>query len=140
MGLSGRSNSDAEILRVGVLGAGLEAGAGEGQRLSCRLMAGGWMAEAAVQGSMEDWWRRCGGVFSLVEGWMAWTRSANQAFTISLWAGRRNISLYDAEVCRCRTKRFHTYAKLVKGESPGRGKNQVTVKSSNTCDWFGKRI
>ena len=42
MGLSGRSNSDAEILRVGVPGAV----AGEGQRLSRRLSVGGRMVEA----------------------------------------------------------------------------------------------
>ena len=46
MGLSGRSNSDAEILRVGVPGVGLETVAGDGQRLSRRLRAGGRMVEA----------------------------------------------------------------------------------------------
>jgi len=48
MGLSGRSNSDAEILRVGVPGAGLGTIAGEGQRLSSRFRVGGRVVE--VQG------------------------------------------------------------------------------------------
>ena len=87
MGLSGRSNSDAEILRVGVPGAGLETVAGDGQRLSRRLTVGGSMVEAeGVVESVEDCWARCCRGLSLeADGWMEWTRSANQAFTISLW-------------------------------------------------------
>lgn len=66
MGLSGRSNSDAEILRVGVPGAGLGTVAGDGQRLSRRLRVGGRMVGAeGAAGSVEDWWARCCGVFSL---------------------------------------------------------------------------
>lgn len=45
--------------------------------------------------SVEDWWARCccGGEFSLeVDGWMEWTRSANQAFTISLQKPQENLS------------------------------------------------
>lgn len=98
MGLSGRSNSDAEILRVGVPGAGLGTVAGEGLRLSKRLRLGGRMVEEVADGSpvsVEDWCDRCCGGFSLeADGWMLWTRSANQAFTISLLKQRRNqISL-----------------------------------------------
>lgn len=60
MGLSGRSNSDAEILRVGVPGAGLGTEAGEGERLSRRLRVGGSMVEVEVKPvSVEDWWARC---------------------------------------------------------------------------------
>lgn len=56
MGLSGRSNSDAEILRVGVPGAGLGTVAGDGQRLSSRLRVGGEMVEAeGGPESEEDW-------------------------------------------------------------------------------------
>lgn len=45
--------------------------------------------------SVEGWWARCccGGEFSLeVDGWMEWTRSANQAFTISLRKPQENLS------------------------------------------------
>lgn len=45
--------------------------------------------------SVEGWWARCccGGEFSLeVDGWMEWTRSANQAFTISLRKPQVNVS------------------------------------------------
>lgn len=60
MGLSGRSNSDAEILRVGVPGAGLETVAGDGQRLSKWLRLGGRMVEAQEgPRSVVDWWARC---------------------------------------------------------------------------------
>lgn len=55
MGLSGRSNSDAEILRVGVPGAGLGTEAGEGERLSRRLRVGARMVEVEARPvSVED--------------------------------------------------------------------------------------
>lgn len=99
MGLSGLSNSDAEILRVGVLGAGL--GAGEGERPSIRPREGG--REKARQGLSEGWVGLCGVRVSLEddeeeddeEGWMEWTRSANQAFTISLYQHTTHRTLYD---------------------------------------------
>lgn len=66
MGLSGRSNSEAEILRVGVPGAGLGTVAGEGQQLSRRVVE---LEEG--QRSEEDWWVRCWEEFSLgTDGWM----------------------------------------------------------------------
>lgn len=55
MGLSGRSNSDAEILRVGVPGTGLGTVAGEGQRLSKMVRVGGRVFEMGVgRRSVED--------------------------------------------------------------------------------------
>lgn len=105
MGLSGRSNSEAEILRVGVPGAGLGAVTGDGQQLSKRLRVGGRTVEAEERArSVEGWWARCCEGFSLeVDGWREWMRSANQAFTISLSNQRGHLS--DAESYRDSTAR-----------------------------------
>lgn len=59
MGLSGRSNSDAEILRVGVPGTGLGTVAGEGQRLSKMVRVGRVFEMGVGRRSVEDRWVRC---------------------------------------------------------------------------------
>lgn len=60
MGLSGRSNSDAEILRAGVPGAGLGTVAGDGQKLFKWLRVGGRLVvEEEDSKSVEGWWTRC---------------------------------------------------------------------------------
>lgn len=77
---------------MGVLGARLGTVARDEQQLSRRVRVGGRLVEAEEKMvSMEDWWARCCGGLSLeVDGWMEWTRSANQAFTISLLNHRTN--------------------------------------------------
>lgn len=78
IGRSGRSNSDAEILRVGVEGTGL----GEGVSVepeAVRELASTRVFEPSV--SVLDTSR---------DGWMECTRSANQALTISLKTTKNN--------------------------------------------------
>lgn len=76
-------------MRVGVPGAGLGAEDADWLQLSSRQRAGGRLDEVDERvRSAEAWWARCccGEGLSLeADGWMEWTRSANQAFTISLW-------------------------------------------------------